>query len=158
MTPAIALLKKHQVAHQVVTYQHDPQAISYGVEAAEKLGVPAVTIFKTLLVSNEKQELIVAIIPVLKQLDLKAVAQAVGVKKVSMAKPELAQKATGYLVGGISPLGQKKRLATFIDDSAAELTTMYVSGGRRGLDIALAPEDLAKLLNAPFVAIAKEQN
>lgn len=158
MTPAIALLKKHQVAHQVVTYQHDPQATSYGVEAAEKLAVPAANIFKTLLVSNEKQELIVAIIPVLKQLDLKAIAQAAGIKKVTMAKPELAQKATGYLVGGISPLGQKKRLATFIDDSAAELTTMYVSGGRRGLDIALAPEDLAKLLNAPFVAIAKEKD
>lgn len=157
MTPAIALLKKHKVAHQVVTYQHDPQATSYGVEAAEKLGVPAASVFKTLLVSNEKQELIVGIIPVLKQLDLKAIAQAAGVKKVAMAKPELAQKATGYIVGGISPLGQKKRLTTFIDHSAAELTTIYVSGGRRGLDIALAPADLAKLLSAQFVAIAKEK-
>lgn len=108
MTPAIALLKKQKVTHQVVTYDHDPQAESYGLEAAEKLGVPAENIFKTLLVTNDKKELFVGVVPVLKKLDLKEIAHAVGAKKVEMANPDVAQRVTGYLVGGISPLGQKK--------------------------------------------------
>ncbi|MFD1261222.1 Cys-tRNA(Pro) deacylase [Entomomonas asaccharolytica] len=155
MTPAIALLKKQKVTHQVVTYEHDPQADSYGLEAAEKLGVPADNIFKTLLVTNDKKELFVGIVPVLKKLDLKEIAHAVGAKKVEMANPDVAQRVTGYLVGGISPLGQKKRLVTVIDDSAEELDIIYVSGGRRGLDIALAPKDLAELLKAQFAPIGK---
>lgn len=155
MTPAIALLKKQKVTHQVVTYDHDPQAESYGLEAAEKLGVPAENIFKTLLVTNDKKELFVGIVPVLKKLDLKEIAHAVGAKKVEMANPDVAQRVTGYLVGGISPLGQKKRLVTVIDDSAEELDIIYVSGGRRGLDIALAPKDLAELLKAQFAPIGK---
>lgn len=155
MTPAIALLKKQKVTHQVVTYDHDPQAESYGLEAAEKLGVPAENIFKTLLVTNDKKELFVGIVPVLKKLDLKEIAHAVGAKKVEMANPDVAQRVTGYLVGGISPLGQKKRLVTVIDDSAEKLDIIYVSGGRRGLDIALAPKDLAELLKAQFAPIGK---
>ncbi|UYZ83729.1 Cys-tRNA(Pro) deacylase [Entomomonas sp. E2T0] len=155
MTPAIALLKKQKVNHQVVTYEHDPQAESYGLEAAEKLGVPAENIFKTLLVTNDKKELFVGVVPVLKKLDLKEIAHAVGAKKVEMANPEVAQRVTGYLVGGISPLGQKKRLVTVIDDSAEKLDMIYVSGGRRGLDIALAPKDLAELLKAQFAPIGK---
>lgn len=155
MTPAIALLKKQKVTHQVVTYDHDPQAESYGLEAAEKLGVPAENIFKTLLVTNDKKELFVGIVPVLKKLDLKEIAHAVGAKKVEMANPDVAQRVTGYLVGGISPLGQKKRLVTVIDDSAKKLDIIYVSGGRRGLDIALAPKDLAELLKAQFAPIGK---
>lgn len=155
MTPAIALLKKLKIAHQVITYEHDSQAESYGLEAAEKLAVPAESIFKTLLVSNDKKELFVAVVPVLKKLDLKEIAHAVGTKKLEMANPDVAQRVTGYLVGGISPLGQKKRLLTVIDDSAEKLAIMYISGGRRGLDIALAPKDLAEILNAQFAPIGK---
>lgn len=155
MTPAIELLKKSQVPHEVLSYHHDPKAASYGLEAAEKLGLAAETVFKTLLAASEKQELLVAIVPVAGILDLKALAQAAGVKKLEMAKPDQAQRSTGYLVGGISPLGQKKRLRTFIDDSAAVLPSIHVSAGRRGLEVALAPADLARLLDAPFVPIGK---
>ncbi len=155
MTPAIELLKKSQVPHEVLSYHHDPKAASYGLEAAEKLGLAPETVFKTLLAASEKQELLVAIVPVAGTLDLKALAQAAGVKKLEMAKPDQAQRSTGYLVGGISPLGQKKRLRTFIDDSAAVLPSIHVSAGRRGLEVALAPADLARLLDAPFVPIGK---
>ncbi|MDC7829441.1 MULTISPECIES: Cys-tRNA(Pro) deacylase [Pseudomonas] len=155
MTPAIELLKKSQVPHEVLSYHHDPKAASYGLEAAEKLGLAPATVFKTLLAASEKQELLVAIVPVAGTLDLKALAQAAGVKKLEMAKPDQAQRSTGYLVGGISPLGQKKRLRTFIDESAAELPSIHVSAGRRGLEVALAPTDLARLLDAPFVPIGK---
>ncbi|HCV75532.1 Cys-tRNA(Pro) deacylase [Pseudomonas oryzihabitans] len=155
MTPAIELLKKSQVPHEVLSYHHDPKAASYGLEAAEKLGLAPETVFKTLLAASEKQELLVAIVPVAGTLDLKALAQAAGVKKLEMAKPDQAQRSTGYLVGGISPLGQKKRLRTFIDESAAVLPSIHVSAGRRGLEVALAPADLARLLDAPFVPIGK---
>lgn len=155
MTPAIELLKKGKVPHEVLSYHHDPKAASYGLEAVEKLGLAPETVFKTLLAASEKQELLVAIVPVAGTLDLKALAQAAGVKKLEMAKPDQAQRSTGYLVGGISPLGQKKRLRTFIDASAAELSTIHVSAGRRGLEVALAPADLARLLEAPFVPIGK---
>ncbi|KXJ30325.1 Cys-tRNA(Pro) deacylase [Pseudomonas sp. HUK17] len=155
MTPAIELLKKAQVPHEVLSYHHDPKAASYGLEAAEKLGLAPETVFKTLLAASEKQELLVAIVPVAGTLDLKALAQAAGVKKLEIAKPEQAQRSTGYLVGGISPLGQKKRLRTFVDESAAELPSIHVSAGRRGLEVALAPTDLARLLDAPFVPIGK---
>jgi len=155
MTPAIELLKKSQVPHEVLSYHHDPKAASYGLEAVEKLGLAAATVFKTLLTVSEKHELLVAIVPVAGTLDLKALAQAAGVKKLEMAKPDQAQRSTGYLVGGISPLGQKKRLRTFIDESAAELANIHVSAGRRGLEVALAPADLAQLLDAPFVPIGK---
>ncbi|MBB2896787.1 Cys-tRNA(Pro) deacylase [Pseudomonas sp. AS2.8] len=155
MTPAIELLKKRQVPHEVLSYHHDPKAASYGLEAAEKLGLAPATVFKTLLAASEKQELLVAIVPVAGTLDLKALAQAAGVKKLEMAKPDQAQRSTGYLVGGISPLGQKKRLRTFIDASAAALPGIHVSAGRRGLEVALAPADLARLLDAPFVPIGK---
>lgn len=155
MTPAIELLKKSQVPHEVLSYHHDPKAASYGLEAAEKLGLAPETVFKTLLAASEKQELLVAIVPVAGTLDLKALAQAAGLKKLEMAKPDQAQRSTGYLVGGISPLGQKKRLRTFIDASAAALPSIHVSAGRRGLEVALAPTDLARLLDAPFVPIGK---
>ena len=156
MTPAIALLKQQRIKHEVLTYEHDANASSFGEEAAEKLGVAAEKIFKTLLVITDKKELFVGIVPVLQQLDLKKIAQAANVKKVEMAKPDIAQRTTGYLVGGISPLGQKKKLPTFIDIDAEKLDVMYVSGGRRGLDIAISPRDLATLLKADFVPIGKE--
>jgi Cys-tRNA(Pro)/Cys-tRNA(Cys) deacylase len=111
MTPALDLLKKHRADHRVHAYQHDPKAASYGLEAVEKLGLAPEQVFKTLLAASEKGELLVAVVPVAGTLDLKALAQAAGVKKCEMADPQAAQRATGYLLGGISPLGQKKSAA-----------------------------------------------
>ena len=155
MTPAINLLRKAGIAHQVLGYEHEPGAASYGLEAVEKLGLDATTVFKTLLAASEKNELLVAIVPVAGQLDLKALALAAGCKKCEMADKDAAQRATGYLLGGISPLGQKKRLRSFIDSSAQALSVIHVSAGRRGLEVALAPQDLAGLINAGWAPIGK---
>ncbi len=156
MTPAIDLLKKQRIAHQVHSYHHDPQAASYGLEAAEKLGLEPARVFKTLLAASEKGELLVAIVPVAGSLDLKALAQAAGVKKAEMADPAAAQRATGYLLGGISPLGQKKRLRSFIDQSAQQHATIYVSAGRRGLEVELAADLLAQQIQGQFAAIGRD--
>ena len=156
MTPALDLLKKVCAPHRVHSYEHDPKAPSYGLEAAEKLGLEPVRVFKTLLASSEKGELLVAVVPVVGSLDLKALAQAAGVKKTEMADPAAAQRATGYLLGGISPLGQKKRLRTFIDSSAQDFTTLYVSAGRRGLEVELAPGVLATQTQATFANIGRD--
>ncbi|TLX59624.1 Cys-tRNA(Pro) deacylase [Stutzerimonas nosocomialis] len=155
MTPAIDLLKKTRAEHRVHSYTHDPKSPSYGLEAAEKLGLDPARVFKTLLVASEKNELLVAVVPVVGNLDLKALAQAAGVKKVDMADPQAAQRATGYLVGGISPLGQKKRLRTFIDESARTHATIYVSAGRRGLEVELQAEVLAERSGAIFAPIGR---
>ncbi len=154
MTPAINLAKKHKISFTVHEYDHDPAAEAYGKEAAEKLGVAPERVFKTLVVAKDK-DLVVAVVPVLLHLDLKLMAKAVGAKKVAMADVRQVERTTGYVVGGVSPLGQKKLLPTIIDASAAEHDTIFVSAGRRGLDIELSPEDLATLLKASFVAIAK---
>lgn len=155
MTPAIDLLKKAGADHRVHSYQHDPKAPSYGMEAAEKLGLSPERVFKTLLAVTERGELLVAVVPVAGNLDLKALAQAAGAKKAEMADPTVAQRATGYLVGGISPLGQKKRLRTFIDQSARQHASIHVSGGRRGLELELSAETLAQHTQACFAAIGK---
>lgn len=155
MTPAIDLLKKNRAEHHVHSYQHDPKSASYGLEAAEKLGLDPARVFKTLLASTERNELVVAVVPVAGTLDLKALAQAAGAKKMEMADPAAAQRATGYLVGGISPLGQKKRLRTFIDVSARAHPTVYVSAGRRGLEVELAAEVLAEHTAASFADIGR---
>ncbi|MGN0860071.1 MAG: Cys-tRNA(Pro) deacylase [Stenotrophomonas sp.] len=155
MTPAINLLRKAGIAHQVLSYEHDPGAASYGLEAVEKLDLPAHSVFKTLLAASEKNELLVAIVPVAGQLDLKALAAAAGCKKCEMADKDAAQRATGYLLGGISPLAQKKRLRSFIDNSAQALPVIHVSAGRRGLEVSLAPQDLAGLINAGWAPIGK---
>ncbi|WP_332821955.1 Cys-tRNA(Pro) deacylase [Pseudomonas sp.] len=156
MTPAIDLLKKVRAAHRVHSYSHDPKAASYGLEAAEKLELEPVRVFKTLLAASEKGELLVAVVPVAGSLDLKALAQAAGVKKADMADPAATQRATGYLLGGISPLGQKKRLRTFIDVSAQQYPTIFVSAGRRGLEVELAAEVLAQLTQAGFAVIGRQ--
>ncbi|WED22515.1 Cys-tRNA(Pro) deacylase [Vibrio sp. JC009] len=144
MTPAINLLKKKKISHVLRQYQHDPNCQSYGMEAAEALGMDPKQVFKTLLfsVNGEARNLAVAIIPVDEKLNLKQAAKAMKAKKADMADPDIAQKVTGYIVGGISPLGQKKALPTFIDSSAEAQETILISGGKRGLDIELAPQDL----------------
>ncbi|ELQ18696.1 hypothetical protein A986_03716 [Pseudomonas fluorescens BRIP34879] len=155
MTPALDLLKKVRAEHRIHSYEHDPKSASYGLEAAEKLGLDPARVFKTLLASSEKGELLVAVVPVVGSLDLKALAQAAGVKKVEMADPAAAQRSTGYLLGGISPLGQKKRLRTFIDVTAQPLATIFVSAGRRGLEVELTALALAENTQATFAPIGR---
>ncbi len=155
MTPATKLLKANKIEFSIHEYEHDTNAKSFGLEAAEKLNLPVEEVFKTLLVTDEKNYF-VAILPVHHQLNLKKVAQAVGAKKLKMSDPKDAERLTGYLVGGISPVGQKKRLKTVIDQSAEQLEKLYVSGGKRGLDIGLKPQDLAKVLSASFADLLDE--
>lgn len=151
-TPATVALDRAGIPYTVHTYEHDPQAPSYGLEAAAALGLEPATVFKTLLAAVDGA-LVVAVVPVTGQLDLKALAAAVGGKRATMADPAAAERSTGYVVGGISPLGQRRRLATVIDASARDLATMYVSAGRRGADLGIAPADLARLLEVTFAPI-----
>ena len=156
MTPAIRLLKNQKIKFNIHQYQHDADQTHYGQEAANKLGlelnIATSQIFKTLIVSinGDNKTLAVCVIPVNCSLDLKQVAKILDCKKIELADPHLAQKTTGYIVGGISPLGQKKLLPTLIDISAKQCQTMLVSGGKRGLEIEISPADLANLLNAKF--------
>jgi Cys-tRNA(Pro)/Cys-tRNA(Cys) deacylase len=153
-TPATVALDRAGTAYSLHAYEHDPAAASYGLEAAERLGLDPGAVFKTLLADVDGR-LAVGIVPVTHQLDLKALAAAVGAKRASMAEPAAAERATGYVVGGISPLGQRKRLPTVLDASALDLATVYVSGGKRGLDLGLAPADLVSLTDASVAAIAR---
>ncbi len=155
MTPAVVTLTKAQIAHEVKAYDHDPDADSYGTEAAELLGLDASTVFKTLLAVIDRSETVVAVVPVAYRLNLKALARASGGKKATMADPADAERISGYVVGGISPLGQRRRLRTFIDSSAETQEQIHVSAGRRGLEIALAPLDLARLLSAQFADLTR---
>ena len=152
MTPAIELLKKKKINFLIHSYEHDPSATSFGLEAAEVLGHDPARVFKTLLfcLDTDPKSLAVAVIPVDRKLSLKLAAKVTKCKKVQMAEPNVAQKTTGYLVGGISPIAQKKMLVTFIDQSALNHETIYVSGGRRGLEIELSPNDLAELTRGRF--------
>lgn len=152
-TPATKLLTSAGVQFVEHEYEHDPKATSFGLEAAEKLGVDPSQVFKT-LIANVDETFAVAIVPVSKQVSLKSLSRALGAKRASMADPVQAARLTGYVVGGISPLGQKRLLATVIDASASDFETILVSGGRRGFDIELSPNDLANLLSAVFADIA----
>jgi Cys-tRNA(Pro)/Cys-tRNA(Cys) deacylase len=152
-TPATALLTKAKIPFTLHPYAHDPRAQAYGEEAAEALGVDPAQIFKTLIATVEGR-LACAVVPVAARLDLKAFAAALGGKRAELADPAAAARATGYVVGGISPLGQRSRLKVVIDSSAEQFGTVYVSAGKRGLQVELAPTDLATAAGAAFAAIA----
>jgi Cys-tRNA(Pro)/Cys-tRNA(Cys) deacylase len=153
-TPATVALTKAGIAFTEHAYEHDPAASSYGVEAAEVLGLDPGQVFKTLLASVDGR-LVVGVVPVSGQLDLKALAGAVGGKKATMADPAAAERATGYVVGGISPIGQKRAHPTVLDDSALSFDVVYVSGGRRGLDLGLSPRDLVAVTDATVASIRR---
>ncbi|MGM7448298.1 Cys-tRNA(Pro) deacylase [Idiomarina sp. ST20R2A10] len=153
MTPAIDVARKNKISFKVHEYSHDPASESYGGEAAEKLGVPQEQVFKTLVVSLDSKELAVGIIPVSSRLSLKLIAKALGAKKATMATKSDVERATGYVLGGVSPLGQKKQLRTIIDTSATYNSTVFISAGRRGLDMELNTEDLKTMVSGEFVNI-----
>ena len=153
-TPATVALTRAGVAFEVHPYEHDPRAESFGLEAAEALGVAPERVFKTLFATLDGT-LVVGVVPVTGQLDLKALARALGGSRAAMADPAAAERATGYVVGGISPVGQKRPHRTVVDESALTHPTIYVSGGRRGLDLELAPADLVAVTGAVTARIGR---
>ncbi|GHG02831.1 Cys-tRNA(Pro) deacylase [Streptomyces zaomyceticus] len=153
-TPATVALTAAGTPFTLHAYEHDPASPSYGEEAAEALGVSPDRVFKT-LVADVDGELTVAVVPVAGQLDLKALASAVGGKRAAMADPAAAERTTGYVRGGISPLGQRKRLRTVLDASASDHASICISAGRRGLEVELSPTDLAALTSAVLAPIGR---
>jgi Cys-tRNA(Pro)/Cys-tRNA(Cys) deacylase len=153
-TRATELLARRGIAHTLHRYEHDERQESYGLEAAAALGVAPERVFKTLITAVDG-ELTVAVVPVAGSLDLKALAAAVGGKKARLAEPATAERATGYVTGGISPLGQRRRLPVVLDSGALGLATIFCSGGRRGLEIEIAPADLAAAVDARVAPIAR---
>ena len=152
-TTATIALDRAKILYKLHEYEHDPRRESYGLEASQALGVPPEQVFKTLVAAVDGS-LAVGVVPVHRQLDLKALAAAAGGKRAVMAEVAAAERATGYVAGGISPVGQKRRLPVVVDESALSLGTMFCSGGRRGLEIELAPADLIKVTGATVAAIA----
>ncbi len=157
MTPAINSAKKAKIPYTVHSYDHDPTATSYGEEAAQKLGLDPQRVFKTLVAQTDNKALVVAVVPVATTLNLKQLARAMGAKRAEMADKAAVERVTGYVLGGVSPLGQKRRLATVIDSSAEHFPTIFVSAGKRGLDLELRPADLAKLTGAGFFTIGEQR-
>lgn len=153
MTPATVFLDSLGIVYEICRYNHDPAATSYGLEAAELLGLDPDVVFKTLM-ARADEVLVVAVVPVAQMLDLKALAKAAGAKRAKMAAVADAERSSGYVAGGISPFGQKRPLATFVDETATICDQMYVSGGQRGLDIGVLPEDLIVALNATVAPLA----
>ena len=154
-TRATQVLARLGIPYQIRRYDHDPRSESYGLEASAALGVPPDRVFKT-LIAEVDDHLVVAVVPVAGRLDLKALATAAGGKKARMADPAAAERATGYVTGGISPLGQRRRLPVVIDASAPNFATILCSGGQRGLDLELAPADLIRATGASVAAIARD--
>ena len=155
-TPAVAVLERSGAVYRVHQYTHDPAVASFGWEAADAMAVEPGRVFKTLVASADSA-LVVAIVPVTGELDVKALGAALGAKRVALADPAAAQKATGYVVGGISPLGQKRRLPTVVDATASRWETVFVSGGRRGLELKLAPADLVRLTGGVLAPIGRAE-
>ncbi|WP_034269260.1 Cys-tRNA(Pro) deacylase [Actinospica robiniae] len=153
-TPATVALTKAQIPFVTHEYPHDPAAASYGTEAAEAMGVDPARVFKT-LVADVDGRLTVAVVPVSGSLDLKALAGAVGGKKAAMADPAAAERSSGYVLGGISPLGQRRPLPTVVDASALAFETVFCSAGRRGLEVELAPAELVRLTSAVTAPIGR---
>ncbi len=153
-TPAVTALVRGGIAHRVHRYEHDPGVASYASEAAEALGAQPEQVFKT-LVTSVGGNLVVAVVPSTAEVDLKALAAAMGAKSAEMASPAAAERATGYVVGGISPIGQKRRLATIVDAGASQWDSIFVSGGRRGLELELSVPDLLEVTGARLASIAR---
>ncbi|MDR6613015.1 Cys-tRNA(Pro) deacylase [Leifsonia sp. 1010] len=153
-TPATVALTAAGIPFTAHPYEHDPAAPSFGLEAADALGVEPDRVFKTLLADTDLG-LVVGVVPVTGMLDLKALAAAVGAKRATMADPAVAERRTGYVVGGISPIGQKTRHTTVVDETAQLFDTVFVSGGKRGFDVELSPDDLLRATDGSFGAIAK---
>jgi len=154
-TPATVALLAAGVPFTAHTYEHHDTATNFGEEAAAELGLSEERVFKT-LVADAQGTLVVAVVPVSRRLDLKALAAAVGARKASLADPAVAERRTGYVVGGISPVGQRTALATVVDASAASFETVFVSGGRRGFDIEIAPADLVRATGAQLLPVARD--
>lgn len=156
MTPAVNTAKKAKIAYTLHSYIHDPTSASYGEEASEMLGIPPDCVFKTLVAQIDGRELVVAVIPVSSMLSMKQIAKISGGKKAEMAKGADVERSSGYILGGVSPLGQKRRLRTFVDSSAENFATIFVSAGRRGLEIELSGQDLRKLSDGEFAVLCTE--
>lgn len=153
-TPATQLLAKAGIAFELVEYDYDPGAERVGLQAAEAMQVPASEVFKTLMIEADAQP-VCAILPSDAEVDMKALAAAFGAKAARMMKPEAAERLTGYKVGGVSPLGQRKRVPTALDSSATALAAIYVNGGQRGLQIRIGPADLTRLLDCRVIRFAR---
>ena len=155
MTPAISELEDAGFAYELLHYEHDPSVGSYGGEAVSKLGLNGEAVFKTLMSELNTGEFVVCLIPVSSSLNLKAVAKAAGVKKASMADGKVAERRTGYVLGGISPFGQSRRHRTFVEEIALSMDSIYVSAGKRGQEIRIVPAAFSALLDASFVTLTK---
>ncbi|WP_323814343.1 Cys-tRNA(Pro) deacylase [Cellvibrio sp. NN19] len=156
MTPAIKALEKAKTKFQIHEYQHDANAESYGLEAAEKLGIDPSRVFKTLVVMLDAKDYVVGIIPVSAMLSMKQIAKAAGAKKAVMADKQQVERMSGYVLGGVSPFGQKKLLKTFVDTSAQNHTSIFVSAGRRGLEVEVAPDIFTQVLRSQFFELTQE--
>jgi Cys-tRNA(Pro)/Cys-tRNA(Cys) deacylase len=156
-TPAVAALEAAHISYRIHTYDHDPANTNYGAEAAAALGIDPLQMFKTLVINigQTRDELAVALVPVAGQLGLKQFAAAINAKRAGLADPALVTRVTGYVLGGVSPLGQKVALPTVIDETAQLWETIFISAGRRGSDLELTPGDLARLTKASFADIAR---
>jgi Cys-tRNA(Pro)/Cys-tRNA(Cys) deacylase len=143
------------VAYELHSYRHDPEETSFGEEAALALHVEPMRVYKTLIV-DVGTRLACGVVPVAQQLDMRALASVLGAKNAQLAERNIAERSTGYVIGGVSPIGQKRRIATVIDTSSQDWPTIYVSAGRRGLELELAPADLAALTNASFALICRQ--
>lgn len=154
MTPAVLFLEKQKVPFKLLEYSHDDNTQNFSHEASEKLGLSPETVFKTLVVAVDTNDFIVAIVPSDKELSMKKLAKAVSGKRATMAEAKKVQSMSGYVLGGVSPFGQKKRLTTLLDISASNFDTVYISGGRRGLEIAISPNSIKQFLNATVTDIS----